>query len=186
MAPTEATILRNYLLLPSRLSSVTSLQKFTALFPKSQQSSPQIRALYHDLQEQRNAIVDNVAANIDAELRLGKGLRREVIKDRREEALDEHDDEIEIERQLFGHISNTAKPKKHSLLSIIPDIDDATTDMEKELHSLEEEEAALLESVKHIAGNMSDLRYGRLANSKLPAEVLDGHESIQDICKRKS
>jgi len=101
MAPTEATILRNYLLLASRLPTIISLQEFTSLFPKSQQSSPQIRALYRDLQQQRNAIVDTVSANIDSEVKQAKALRRTVIKAKKEGELEEQDDEIEIERAVL-------------------------------------------------------------------------------------
>lgn len=101
MAPNEATILENYLLLPARLPAAVSLQEFTSYFPKSQQSSPQVRILYRDLQQQRNAVVDAVAANIDIEVRRGKALRRAVLKARREAAQeDDIDDEIEIERNV--------------------------------------------------------------------------------------
>ncbi|KAI0025919.1 Cnl2/NKP2 family protein-domain-containing protein [Xylariomycetidae sp. FL0641] len=186
MAPTEATILRNYLLLPSRLPTILSLQEFTSLFPKSQQSSPQIRTLYRDLQQQRNAVVDNVAAHIDEEVNHGKALRRAVIRAKREAESEEQDDEIEIERTLFGPTTSTSKPKQHTLLSILHDMDDARDDLEQEVQKLEEEEAALLESVKQTAGNMSDLRYGRLANPKLKGEVLDGLERMQELCKQKT
>ncbi len=98
MAPTEATILHNYLLLPSRLPSIISLQEFTSLFPKSQQSSPQVRALYRDLQQQRNAVVDAVSASIDAEVKQAKALRRTIIRTKKEGEFEEQDDEIEIER----------------------------------------------------------------------------------------
>ncbi|KAI0484399.1 Cnl2/NKP2 family protein-domain-containing protein [Xylariaceae sp. FL0804] len=185
MAPNEATILRNYLLLPSRLPSIISLQEFISLFPKSQQSSPQIRALYRDLQQQRNAVVDSVAANIDTELKHAKALRRAVIKEKREAGLDEQDDEIEIERNLFGATSSTLKPKHHSLLSIIPDLDNASTDLAQEIQNLEAEEATLLESIRRIAGDMSDLRYGRLSNSMLQTDILEGLHGIQETCKRK-
>ncbi|KAI0401362.1 Cnl2/NKP2 family protein-domain-containing protein [Xylaria palmicola] len=186
MAPTEATILRNYLLLPSRLPSIISLQEFTALFPKSQQSSPQVRALYRDLQQQRNAVVDAVSTNIDAQVKQAKALRRTIIRAKKESELEEQDDEIEIERTLFGSTSATIPPKQHSLQSIIPDLDSAVADIESELQKLEEEESALLESIKQAAGNMSDLRYGRLSNSNLPSEVIDGLHGIQETCKRQS
>ncbi|KAH9893839.1 Cnl2/NKP2 family protein-domain-containing protein [Xylariomycetidae sp. FL2044] len=185
MAPTEATILRNYLLLPARLPTIISLQDFTALFPKSQQSSPQIRSLYRDLQLHRNAIVDNVSDKIDAEVKQGKALRRAVVKERREAEHEEQDDEIEIERMLFGPTSSTMIPKQHNLLTILPDMDDATTDLEQEIQKLEEEEAELLDSIRQTVGNMSDLRYGRLANSKLTAEVMDALSGLQAACKRK-
>ncbi|KAI2632500.1 Cnl2/NKP2 family protein-domain-containing protein [Hypomontagnella submonticulosa] len=186
MATNEAAILHNYLLLPARLPTIISLQEFTSLFPKSQQSSPQIRSLYRDLQQQRNVVVDGVSQNIDAQVRQGKALRREVIKARREAELEEQDDEIEIERTLFGPTSNTLQPKQHTLLTIIPDMDDAVADMEREIQIMEQEEAALLESIKLAVGNMSDLRYGRFSNPNLKDEVLDGLQRMQDVCERKT
>ncbi|KAI1366061.1 Cnl2/NKP2 family protein-domain-containing protein [Xylaria arbuscula] len=186
MAPTEATILRNYLLLPSRLPSIISLQEFTALFPRSQQSSPQVRALYRDLQQQRNTIVNAVSASIDTEVKQAKALRRTIIRAKKEGEAEDQDDEIEIERALFGSTSTTIAPKQHSLQSIIPDLDSAIDDVENELRKLEDEESALLESIRQAAGNMSDLRYGRLSNSNLTAEVIDGLHSIQETCKQKT
>ncbi|KAI0427861.1 Cnl2/NKP2 family protein-domain-containing protein [Xylaria sp. FL1042] len=186
MAPTEATILHNYLLLPSRLPSIISLQEFTSLFPKSQQSSPQVRALYRDLQRQRNAVVDAVSASIDVEVKQAKALRRTIIRTKKEGESEEQDDEIEIERALFGSTSTTIPPKQHSLQSIIPDLDSAIDDIENDLQKLQEEESALLESIKQAAGSMSDLRYGRLSNPNLTGEVIDGLRSIQETCKRKT
>ncbi|KAI1269519.1 Cnl2/NKP2 family protein-domain-containing protein [Xylariaceae sp. FL1019] len=184
MAPTEGTILRNYLLLPSRLPTIISLQEFTSLFPKSQQTSPQVRALYRDLQHQRNALVDAVSASIDTEVKQGKALRRTIIKTKREGALDEQDDEIEIERALSGSASTTLTPKRHSLLSIVPELDGAVAGVENEIQALEEEESALLDSIRQIAGDMSDLRYGRLSNSDVANEALDGLRGIQATCKQ--
>ncbi|KAI0203129.1 Cnl2/NKP2 family protein-domain-containing protein [Astrocystis sublimbata] len=186
MAPTETTILRNYLLLPSRLPSIISLQEFASLFPKSQQSSPQVRALYRDLQQQRNAVVDAVEASIDGEARQANALRRTMVRTQRENEHEEQDNEIEIERTLFGSTSATITSKQHSLQSILPDLDSAVADIESDLQKLENEEATLLESIRQAAGNMSDLRYGRLSNPKLPAEVLDGLLGIQDTCKQKT
>lgn len=101
MAPTEATILQNYLLLPSSLPAILSLQDFTSYFPKSQRSSPQIRALYRDLQRQRNVVLETVSSNIDSEVKQGRALRRAVAKARREAERGEgQDDEIEIERNV--------------------------------------------------------------------------------------
>lgn len=65
-------------------------------------------------------------------------------------------------------------------------MDNAISDLEQELLELGQEEEALLESVKQTVGNMSDLRYGRLANNKLRDEVMDGLQGIQKACKRKS
>jgi centromere-localized protein 2 len=59
----------------------------------------------------------------------------------------------------------------------------AINELEAEMQLLEEEEAALLASVRQTVGGMSDLRYGRLANSQLPEQVLDGLGNLQEICK---
>jgi centromere-localized protein 2 len=65
-------------------------------------------------------------------------------------------------------------------------MDSAAGDLEQEIRKLEEEEAALLESVQKTVGDMSDLRYGRLANAKLKNEIINGLEDFQEICKQKS
>lgn len=100
MAPTEATILANYLLVPAQLPTIISLKEFTEFFPRAQQSSPQVRRLYRDLQNQRNALIDEVAANIETEAKRGKVLRREVLRAKREAESQEIDDEIDIERAV--------------------------------------------------------------------------------------
>lgn len=100
MAPTEATILTNYLLVPAQLPAIVSLKEFTDLFPRALQSSPQVRRLYRDLQNQRNALIDEVAANIETEVKRGRVLRREVLLARREAEDQQGDDEIDLERAV--------------------------------------------------------------------------------------
>lgn len=100
MAPTEATVLTNYLLVPAQLPAIVSLKEFTESFPRPQQSSPQIRKLYRDLQNQRNALIDEVASNIETEVKRGKVLRREVLRAKREAEYQEGDDEIDLERAV--------------------------------------------------------------------------------------
>ena len=100
MAPTESTILENYLLLPAQLPAIISLKEFTELFPRAQQSSPQVKRLYRDLQTQRNTLIDAVASNIETEARRAKALRREVLRAKREAEDHEMDDEIDIERAV--------------------------------------------------------------------------------------
>jgi centromere-localized protein 2 len=97
MAPTEATILSTFLLPPAPLPSIISLKAFTELFPRSQQSSPQIRTLYRDLQHQRAQITDAVAHNIATETKRGNAQRRALVKARRAAAREEQDDEVDIE-----------------------------------------------------------------------------------------
>lgn len=61
----------------------------------------------------------------------------------------------------------------------------AVGDIQQEVQSLEEEEAALLEAIRQAVGSMSDLRYGRLANPELKDEVFDGLQDFQEVCKQK-
>ncbi|KAH6622777.1 Cnl2/NKP2 family protein-domain-containing protein [Chaetomium tenue] len=184
MAPTEQIILRNYLLVPAQLPAIISLQEFVALFPRQLQSSPRIRTLYRDLQSQRNAVVDDVAGQVEQEAKHGKAMRRAVIRSKREAEEQEQDEEVEIERML----GNWSEPRhaKHTLASILPDMEGAISGIEAELQLLEEEEASLLTSVQQTLGAMSDLRYGRLANSQLPEQVLDGLGNLQEICRTKN
>ncbi|CCC07577.1 hypothetical protein SMACR_06779 [Sordaria macrospora] len=184
MAPTETKILSDYLLVPAQLPAIISLQEFIDLFPRSLQSSPQVRNLYRDLQTQRNAVVDSVAAEIEAEAKRGRAMRQVMIKAKREEDSQENDDEAEIEQILFGSTSDS-QPPKHSIGSILPDLEGAVSELESELQLLGEEEAALLASIQQTVGSMSDLRYGRFANGQLRDQVLEGLESLRETCKSK-
>ena len=100
MAPTEATILSAFLLPPGPLPSIISLKAFTELFPRSQQSSPQIRSLYRDLQHQRARLVDAVARNITTEVKRGNTQRRAVVRARKAAGREEQDDEVDIENAV--------------------------------------------------------------------------------------
>ncbi|KAJ9138659.1 hypothetical protein NKR23_g8387 [Pleurostoma richardsiae] len=185
MAPTESTILEHYLLTPSQLPSIVSLKEFTELFPRALQSSPHIRTLYRDLQNQRNEVADSVKANIEAEVKRGKTLRREVVKARREEEGHEVDNEVEIERVLYGSGAGNHGPK-HDLASTVLELENAAEDLDTEVQNLEDEEAQLRQSLQRIVGTMSDLRYGRLANPQLQEQVLEGLQNVKEICERNS
>lgn len=64
-------------------------------------------------------------------------------------------------------------------------MENAANELQAEVQLLEEEEAALLASIRQTVGAMSDLRYGRLANGQLREQVLDGLADLQEICKAK-
>jgi centromere-localized protein 2 len=100
MAPTESEILANYLIQPSSLTSITTLDQFRALFPRPLQSSPQVRSLYRDLQAQRNAVLDGVAENVGDEVKRGNVMRKEAIRARREAEREHGDPEVEMERAV--------------------------------------------------------------------------------------
>jgi len=183
MAPTESTIVTNYLTIAAKLPAILTLEQFTSYFPKSQQSNPQVRSLYRHLQHQRNVTVDDVIQNIASEEKRGKAMRREAARARREAAQAEPDAELEIERAFFGS-ADQATPK-HTLHSIIPEMDSAVEDLEAEIQRLDAEEGVLRESIQQTVGGLSDLRYGRLANPQLPEEVVQGLKTLQDQCDTK-
>jgi centromere-localized protein 2 len=87
--------------------------------------------------------------------------------------------------QLFGQDSG-AKADKHTLNSIVPELDGAAGALEAEIEKLREEEAALSESIRQTIGGLSDLRYGKFANGQIKDEVIEGLASLQDTCESKS
>ncbi|KAM0483309.1 hypothetical protein ACHAPX_002764 [Trichoderma viride] len=183
--PTESDILTNYLLQPAPLPSITTFDQFALLFPRALHNSSQLRSLYRDLQAQRNAVVDAVAASIQDEVKRGAVMRKEVLRQKREAERDDMDGEVEMERALFGHDSGV-KRATHSLNSVIPELEGAVGALEAEIKRLEEEEAALQESIQQTVGGLSDLRYGKLSNGNLRDEIIDGLKSLQETCESKS
>lgn len=98
--PTESDILTNYLLQPAPLPSITTFDQFALLFPRALHNSSQLRSLYRDLQAQRNAVVDAVAASIQDEVKRGAVMRKEVLRQKREAERDDMDGEVEMERAV--------------------------------------------------------------------------------------
>ncbi|CAK7563184.1 MAG: hypothetical protein SEPTF4163_001046 [Sporothrix epigloea] len=203
MAPSEASILEQFLLAPSHLPTILPLDDFVLLFPRALQSSPQVRALYRDLQRQRNAVIDAVAAEIDDEVARGRILRRHALRARlRADAQEDTagDDELLIERFVAtsgppigtsgigpARRSKTGvrgESSTHTLSSIIPELDAAILELESEVQQLDEEEARLLSLVQQQVGSLSDLRYGRFANPQLRDQILDGLLNVRATCEQ--
>ena len=88
MAPTESSILKNFLLAAATFSSVISLEEFADLFPDTQQDSSEIEQLYRELQHQRAIDADDVNHNIELEAKRGEKMKRDVARARREENRD--------------------------------------------------------------------------------------------------
>jgi centromere-localized protein 2 len=118
MPPTEATLLSAFLLPPAPLPAIITLKSFAQLFPKSQRSSPQVKALYRDLQNQRARFTDAVAKNIVAEVKRGNAQRRAVVSARREAEKEEQDDEVDVETavSLAGSIPEVVVLRRNSYL----------------------------------------------------------------------
>ena len=87
--------------------------------------------------------------------------------------------------QLFG-ASTDAQNTKHTLSSIIPELDGAVADLESEIKTLEEEEKNITASLKKTVGTMSDLRYGELDNKDLPQDALDALNALVARCNEMS
>lgn len=87
--------------------------------------------------------------------------------------------------KLFCNTSNPDGPKHH-LNSVLPELETAVNELESEMKRLEEEETRLRNSVSQTIGSLSDLRYGRLANSQLPEQVLESLSHLQAACKQNT
>lgn len=74
---------------------------------------------------------------------------------------------------------------KQNINSIIPELDSSAEELDATIQKLEEEEAELLQSIKQTVGSMSDLRYGRLSNSQLGKQILEGLEAVQETCESR-
>ena len=83
--PTESSLLSILLLSPASLPIVLTVQKFTALFPDSVRSSPQILLFYRDLQHQRALQIDAVRKSTAVEAKQGEYMKQEIIRARRRE-----------------------------------------------------------------------------------------------------
>lgn len=118
MAPTEATILSTFLLPPAPLPSIITLKAFTELFPRSQQSSPQVKALYRDLQQQRARLADSVARNIAGEVKRGNTQRRLVVRARREAENEGQDDEIDVENAVSALLTCIGTILMHAIVAV--------------------------------------------------------------------
>ena len=84
MAPSEFSILSNFLLKPASLPGILSLPTFTDLVPQSQQNDLQIKSLYLNLKSERAFNLEHIRRNIDHECKRGERQRRQVIKARRQ------------------------------------------------------------------------------------------------------
>lgn len=194
MAPSEESILSNFLLSPAPLPTVLSLHKFTELFPKRLRNHPHIRTLYRELQQVREHDMDRVNENIDHELQQGDKQKAELRKASRaagvEAANEEEQREMDMDLHLFGQ--NTAGHNDyHSVSSLLADMEAACENIEREIAGVDQEAADILKELNTTVGDMSDLRYGKLqgpagAGTDMADETIKGLQSLEDACYRQS
>ncbi|KAF4126359.1 centromere-localized protein 2 [Geosmithia morbida] len=169
MAPTEAQVLTSYLIRPASLDAILTYDAFAERFPPPQRDSPAVRALWKDLVSQRERLLDEVRAAIEAEVVRGQAMKREIIRARREA---ERDDEPDGE--------------KHNLDSIVVELEGAADAVEAEMARLQDEEATLREEIAQTIGGLSDLRYGRFADGNVSSDVVDALGTLSETCRGKA
>lgn len=194
MAPTESSVLSNFLLPPAPLPTILSLRQFTDLFPRAYQSNPSIPKLYRELQHQRAIDTDDVKRNIAAECKRGERQAREVARARRR---DEDADnsaagltrgeemDVRMEEDLHGRVGASAqhgiaRTKKSTAEAVVQNMKLAEQDIEEEIAELEREADSVLADLKNVVGDLSDLRYGRFNKPAAGGEEL-GHETVETL-----
>lgn len=201
--PTESSILNSFLLNPASLPEIISYSKFVDLFPRSQQTNPQIKTLYRELQHQRNIDIELVSENIEREIQRGERQKTELRRvwqaqqhqggvgngDDEDTAVDAVDQmEVEMDGQLFAQTANLANARAHSLQTILPDMEEALQALETEIAEIDEQKKVLLEQMKATLGGLSDLRYGTFSkpvggSGNIAEEATNAMRMLQDVCK---
>ena len=194
MAPTEESILGNFLLSPAPLPTGMSLQKFTELFPKRLRSHPHIRTLYRELQQVRQQDMDRVNENIDNEIKQGEQQRADLRKASQATGVEasnpEEQREMDLDVHLFGQ-APAAPADYHSVASLLAEMEIATANIEHEIAGIDEEAASILKQLNTTVGDMSDLRYGKLQGpagtaEDMASQAIQGLQNLEDACYRKN
>ncbi|KAG5295045.1 hypothetical protein I7I48_11783 [Histoplasma ohiense] len=192
MAPSEVSILANFLLSSSPLPTIISLEKFTELFPKRLRSHPQVRVLYRELQHIRSQDLDLVRENIDKEIWRGERQREALRNAKRAtgvSGMDKHDKlETEMDIQLFGPAEPTISPgDMHTLASLLPEMGNACSSMEREIEAADAEAAHIFADLASTVGELSDLRYGKFNKpagvaTNAVEDAIAGLKELENAC----
>ncbi|OJJ44044.1 hypothetical protein ASPZODRAFT_135489, partial [Penicilliopsis zonata CBS 506.65] len=159
MAPSEESILCNFLLAPASLPTILSLQKFTELFPKRLRAHPQVKVLYRELQELREQDMDLVNKNIDQELQRGAKQKQELRKAQMNSGVDgmDADDrrEMDIDIHLFGEQQQSLPADEyHGPSSLLSSIEAACVSVEHEIKAIDQEAATILSGLNATVGEL--------------------------------
>lgn len=85
--------------------------------------------------------------------------------------------------KLFGVTTNLPTDKKHHTpRTVIPALEAAEEEIEREIEALEREAEELLGSVNWTVGGLSDLRYGRFVDPGVGEEVVG---ALEDLGRRE-
>ncbi|KAL2857891.1 Cnl2/NKP2 family protein-domain-containing protein [Aspergillus pseudoustus] len=195
MAPSETSILSNFLLTAASLPTVISLKQFTELFPKRLRAHPHIRVLYRELQQLREQDMDIVNGNIDKEVLQGETQKAELRKSIAKIGIDGADPsdhrEMDMDVQLFGPTSASSN-QFHSVPSLLSAMEAACVSIEHEIATVDAEAATLLSELDSTVGDLSGLRYGKMHGSigatdeEIVSEAIRGLNNLEDACYHKS
>jgi centromere-localized protein 2 len=192
-AATESQILKSYLLNPASFPTVITLDEFRDLFPAAQQSHPQVKLLYRDLQFLRTVDTDLVGENIAKECRDGECQRREMYRALHQQLLGQQsrepvngDGEIQIDEVLYGQTGIVPKRKKHHTKeSLLKEMEETIRYLEVDGLVAKREADKVLGQTREVVGDLSDLRYGKFPRTSSAAEgmeteVVKGLRGLED------
>jgi centromere-localized protein 2 len=173
IAAAEAQILKSYLLNPASLPTIITLEEFRELFPANQQSHPEIKLLYRDLQFLRTVDTDLVEDNIFKECRDGERQRRELQQAfyqqprlrEQTQAQMQADKDVQADQVLYGQTGSVAKRKKgHSKESLVKEMEDTIRYLEVDALVAKREADKLLGQLRETIGKLRGLRHSNLAS----------------------
>ena len=194
MAPSEESILSNFLLSPASLPSAMSLEQFTEMFPKRLRSNPQIRSLYRELQQLREQDMDLINQNIDQESKQGEQQKAELQNALKQAGVDgqSKDDqrEMDLDTQMLGQSSSSSADDFHSVASLLSAMESACDTIEQEIDHVDKSASTLLEALNATVGDLSDLRYGKMQGpagdaNEVVDEAIKGLKNLEDKCSRE-
>ncbi|KAL6249778.1 hypothetical protein RBB50_003633 [Rhinocladiella similis] len=88
--------------------------------------------------------------------------------------------EVGLDARLHGPhgstLPSTTARQNHGAKSLLDAMRTATADLQDEISSLEAQIAAVQAQCEESLGNLSDLRYGRFAQSHVSGQSVDGHD----------
>lgn len=193
MAPSEQSILSNFLLSPAPLPTMISLQMFTNFFPKHLRNHPHIRTMFRELQQVREQDMDQVNENIDREVKLGEQQQAELQKARLAQGVDADGDEqreADMDLHLFQQIFQGPEAT-HNVGSLIVSMERCRDMIALETADLEDEEQRLVKELEANVGNLSDLIYGKVQGpagtaNNVADEAITGLRTLEDACYKKA
>jgi len=204
IAAAEAQILKSYLLNPASLPTIITLEEFRVLFPANQQSHPEVKLLYRDLQFLRTVDTDLVEENIYKECRDGERQRRELQQAfyqqphlrEQTQAQMQADKDVQADQVLYGPTGSVAKRKRgHSKESLVREMEDTIRYLEVDALVAKREADKLLGQLRETIGKLSGPRHSKLAlvsgpngDSKADEAVksLESLESLEQALARNS